>query len=697
MARIKDSPAYINDELLKVALLGTRHQPLEVTALPAALQDTATQILARNDSEEGLFTLINLSSTWERASNEGLVEISSELVPVAPPQVAEERYLPSEVMMRLTAPTINAVAWIALLVRLLGSGLKVPLHYAKAFLRNFKRLRPSLPPLYKDFPVEFLERKTRLWLQYISDDGLLPEPQSWDDLGASERKAKIAELLEQGAYDAALDLLEPSFGSLSKAVRLGILQLWQAHWLKFLSRIYRAGLVATGDKVQPQAQEPFSSEALGQALVEALSKICGAQVVSSSVETKPVGMSDVAAQVEVTLNPATSVKFKVSAQASISVQNEGAHSLVNGSSGDSSVGQRVERWLMSVVRSERVLEVKAAAAQLLRMLPGGRFETQIVEFVRKVFSVRRGRRGPALKRELSRSHQAIAAELVTFFPELSTSRDYTERSRRMKLTNTDREKIACLTFFLPPAMWFELFSIKRSGNDLSDATRLYELFQEHFPGWDYIAYRDDEREAYVPYLLQRIQFELGSVFFEALFAHCGDQHILYKTRLALLGQLSYAEREMCPLVSGAHPFDFSLWENPLMLLMKSTPQFFTEPLGSWGPKFSAFYFDQLLAQFVVGRRPNACFYFKKYQAPYLSTIALSLDPEIRREAQPRIRERIAAFTEEIARFEAHGMLDQYDSLLTYCRIARHNLQLLLRYFEWADELKAMCERALAAV
>ena len=684
-----DSPSYIN-ELLKAALLGTSHHPLEVTALPAALQPAASQILARDDSEEGLFTLVNLCSTWERASNEGLVEVSEEIVTVKSPQTAGERYIAPELMSRLTAPTINAVAWIALLVRLRGSSLKVPPHCAQAFLRNFKRLRPSLPPLYKDFPVEFLDRKARFWLQYASDDGLVPDPQSWDDLGASERKAKIAELLEQGAYEAALDLLEPSFSALPKTERIGILQLWQAHWLKFLSAGYRDGFLPVGvtKAVLPQ----LSAEALGQALVEALSKIYGAEVATSTLESKPVGMADVAAQVEVTLKTPAAAKLSIAAQAAVSVQSEGVRTLRTAGS----VGLRVERWLMSVVRSERVLEVKAAAAQLLCMLPGGRFETQIVEFVRKVFSVRRGRRGPALKRELSRSHQAIAAELVTFFPELSTSRDYTECSRRMKLTNTDREKIACLTFFLPPAMWFELFSLKRSGNELSDATRLYELFQEHFPGWDYIAYRDDEREVYVPYLLQRIQLELGPVFFETLFAQCGDQHILYKTRLALLGQLSYAEREMCPLVSGAHPFDFSLWENPLMLLMKSTPQFFTEPLGSCGPKFSAFYFEQLLAQFVVGRRPNVYFYFKKYQAPYLSAIALSLDPVVRREAQPRIKERIEAFTKELACWTDHVIGDQYNSIFTYNRIARHNLQLLLRYFEWADELKAMCARALAA-
>lgn len=692
MARSKTDPAYINDELLKVAVLGTRHHPLDVTTLPAALQDFATQLLEHDEPEAALFTIINLCSTWERASNEGLVEVSSEIVPVKPPQVVGARYIAPELISRLTAPTINAVAWTAILVRLRGSGLKVPPHYTQAFLRNFKRLRPSLPPLYKDFPVEFLDSSARLWLHYASDDGLVCEPHSWDDWGASEHKAKIAELLEQGAYDAALDLLEPSFSALPKAERLGILQLWQAHWLKFLSSGYQSGFLPVG--VTKAASPQLSAEALGQALVEALSKLYDADVVTNSLETKPVGMTDVAAQVEVALKTDTSLKLAITAQATVSVQKDKLRSLEHGGFGIS-VGQRVEQWLMRVVRSERVLEVKAAAAQLLRMLPGGRLEVQMVEFARKVFSVR-GRRGPVLKRELSRSHQAIAAELVTFFPELGASRDYTEHSRRMKLSNTDREMIACLTFFLPIEMWFELFCLKRSGNANHDATRLFAAFKEYFPGWDYIRYRDDELKIYVPYLLQRIQLELGPVFFEALFEHCGDQHILYETRLLFLGQLSYTDRELCPLVSGPHRFNYSLWENPMMLLMKSTTKFFTEPLSSWGPKFSAFYFEQLLAQFVVGQRPNAYFYFKKYQAPYLSVIALSLDPVVRQDVQPRIKESIAAFTEEIARFEAHGMLDQYDSLLTYSRIARHDLQLLLRYFEWADELKAMCAQALPA-
>lgn len=104
MARSKTDPAYINDELLKVAVLGTRHHPLDVTTLPAALQDFATQLLEHDEPEAALFTIINLCSTWERASNEGLVEVSSEIVPVKPSQVVGARYIAPELISRLTAP-----------------------------------------------------------------------------------------------------------------------------------------------------------------------------------------------------------------------------------------------------------------------------------------------------------------------------------------------------------------------------------------------------------------------------------------------------------------------------------------------------------------------------------------------------------------------------------------------------------------
>lgn len=405
---VKTSPAYVNDALLKVALLGTRHQPFDVTALPAALQDAATEIVARDEPESALFTLLNLNSTLERARNEGLVEVSSEIVSVVPPQTAGERYLPAAVMERLIDPELNAVEWTAILARFRGTGLKVPSHCSQAFLRNFNNLRSELHPLYRDFPIEFLGIRARFVEQYTSDEDLMLEPRSWDDMGASERKAKIAQLLVQHSYDAALDLLEGSFMGLSEELRLDILQLWEAHWFDFLSYGYRSGLLPV--KIEAQTL-PFNAESLGQSFVEFLSKTYGAQVVTSTVDRKHLEMSDVAAKIEVALQTPAAGRLAITAQASVRVQSDCLYPLGTACS----VVQRVEYWLLSVMRSEQVIEVKEAAARLLRMLPGGRFEAHMVEFVRKVFSANRDG-CPIIRRALARLHQEVAASLVTFFP-----------------------------------------------------------------------------------------------------------------------------------------------------------------------------------------------------------------------------------------------------------------------------------------
>ena len=441
---VKTRPAYINDKLLQVALVGTRHQPLEVTALPVALQDAANQILARDEPEAALFTLINLSSTLERASNEGLVAVSSEVVAVVPPQVVDERYLPAEVMARLLAPELSAVEWTAILSRFRGTGLKVPHHCSEAFLRNFKRLRAEIHPLYRDFPIEFLGIETRFEEQYTSAEDLVLEPHSWADLGTSERKAKVAELLVQHSYDAALDLLEGSFMRLSKKLRLGILQLWEGHWFDFLCYGYRSGLLPA--KVEAQSL-PFDAESLGQAFVEFLSKTYGAQVVTSTVDSKQLEMSDVAAKIEVALQTPAAGKLAISAQASVRVQSDCLFPLGPASS----VVQRVEHWLLSVMRSEQVIEVKKAAARLLRMLPGGRFEAHMVEFVRKVLSINADG-CPIIRRGLARSHQEVAASLVTFFPELGEDPHYVRETGRAKLSHMDRFYIKGVTLFLPPQL-----------------------------------------------------------------------------------------------------------------------------------------------------------------------------------------------------------------------------------------------------
>ena len=686
--KVKTGPAYINDELLKVALLGTRHQPLGVTALPAALQVAATQILARDEPESALFTLLNLNSTLERASNEGLVKVSSKIARVKPPQVVGERYLPAEVMTKLLDPEISAVEWTAILARFRGTGLKVPSHCSQAFLRNFKNLRSELHPLYRDFPIEFLGIEARFVEQYTSDEDLMLEPRSWDDLGSSERKAKVAELLVQHAYDAALDLLEGSFMGLSQDLRLGILQLWEAHWFEFLCYGYRSGLLPA--KVEAK-NVPFDAESLGQVFVEFLSKTYGAQVMTSTVDRKQLEMSDVAAQVEVALQTPAAGKLAISAQASVRVQSDCLYPLGPASS----VVQRVEYWLLSVMRSEHVCEVKEAAARLLRMLPGGRFESHMVEFVRKVFSVNRDG-CPIIRRGLARSHQEIAASLVTFFPELSEDPYYVREEGRAKLSNMDRFYIKGVTLFLPPQQWFELFKIKRSGNDSFDASYLFHYFSGCFPGWDFLTSDGSRKEIFIHYVALRTHYELGPTYFEAFCKQCREHRCWNDYQIEFLSRLSYEERESCPLVSGSAAARFDYGEgdchHQMWLFEKSAQAFFTEPLACWGPKVSEFYLGQYLDQFKVGQ--HIAFLEFEPHDPTLCALALSLDPQVRARSINRIKQLIAVYADDLARLKQQGSHDYYrrnDS-----RTAHYNLQMLLRYFDWADELNELCAWALPA-
>lgn len=685
---VKISPAYINDELLKVALLGTRHQPFEVTALPAALQDAATQILARDDPESALFTLLNLNSTLERASNEGLVKVSSKIARVKPPQVVGERYLPAEVMTKLLNPDISAVEWTAILARFRGTGLKVPSHCSQAFLRNFNNLRSELHPLYQDFPIEFLGIRARFVEQFTSDEDLVLEPRSWDDLGSSERKAKVAELLVQHDYDAVLDLLEGSFMGLSQELRLGILQLWEVHWFEFLCYGYRSGLLPA--KVEAKTL-PFNAESLGQAFVEFLSKTYGAQIVTSTVDSKQLEMSDVTAQVEVALQTPSAGKLAISAQASVRVQSDCLYPLGPASS----VVQRVEYWLLRVMRSERVIEVKVAAARLLRMLPGGRFEAHMAELARKVFLVNRDGY-PYIRRGLARSHKEVAASLVAFFPELNEDHFYTREAGRAKLNYMDRRYINAVTLFLPPQQWFELFKLKRSGNVSFDASHLFNYFSVCFPGWNFLERDGFDKEIFIQYAALRTQFELGPTYFEAFCDQCQKHRCWKDSRIEFLSRLSYEERESCPLVSGsaAARFDYGDGDchNQMWLYERSAQAFFTEPLACWGPQVSELYLGQYLDQFKVGQ--HIAFLEFDSHDPTLCSLALSLDSQVRARSIDRIKQLIDVYADDLARLKQQSSHDYYrrnDS-----STAHYNLQMLLRYFDWADELKAMCARALPA-
>ena len=461
-----------------------------------------------------------------------------------------------------------------------------------------------------------------------------------------------------------------------------------ARCFEFLCYGYRSGLLPA--KVEAK-NVPFDAESLGQVFVEFLSKTYGAQVMTSTVDRKQLEMSDVAAQVEVALQTPAAGKLAISAQASVRVQSDCLYPLGPASS----VVQRVEYWLLSVMRSEHVCEVKEAAARLLRMLPGGRFESHMVEFVRKVFSVNRDG-CPIIRRGLARSHQEIAASLVTFFPELSEDPYYVREVGRAKLSNMDRFYIKGVTLFLPPQQWFELFKIKRSGNVSFDASYLFHYFSGCFPGWDFLTSDGSRKEIFIHYVALRTHYELGPTYFEAFCKQCREHRCWNDYQIEFLSRLSYEERESCPWVSGSAAARFDYGEgdchHQMWLFEKSAQAFFTEPLACWGPKVSEFYLGQYLDQFKVGQ--HIAFLEFKPHDPTLCALALSLDPQVRARSINRIKQLIAVYADDLARLKQQGSHDYYrrnDS-----RTAHYNLQMLLRYFDWADELNELCAWALPA-
>ena len=224
-------------------------------------------------------------------------------------------------------------------------------------------------------------------------------------------------------------------------------------------------------------------------------------------------------------------------------------------------------------------------------------------------------------------------------------------------------------------------------------------FYELYPGWNKIDRYSSEQGEFVQYFLLRTQFELGPDYFANFCRKCGRRYVWYETYLSFIENLGYNERESCPLVSGPADviFDFSSWNDSLKILLNSACKAFSEPFAYWGPKFSEFYFSQLLELFNVGRRCTSL--ELKQHEPALSALALSLDPQMRAQAIKRIKQSINACDTEISRLEQAAASNEIyrDDALRYERMNRYNLQMLLRYFDWADELKAMCERALAAV
>ena len=696
-----ERPFYVSDEVLNTALVGIDNKALNSTALPEALHEAAAALTALNqepaDTAWALTSLVfayesayndspinsfspeqmaqyrallaagagakQNASTWAGANQDAAtgnavagdvtsgnaaasaaadadeatlvtrIKLHQGPLPVAPcaPEPEGQRYLSSELMALLHEYRSDPVAWLAILVRLHGTGLKVPLPQLLSFMQTYFKLRSELNMLYAALPLAFLPQRAQYLLPYISlaaaradnDEAetveaqveLVGEPGTeawyaqlavqWRHGSAAERKGAVAALLARYELERALDLIEPDFKTLAAKERAELLELLLNNWSAQLTHCYHAKTW----------------------------------------------------------------------------------------SGD--LPQRLAKWLSDLVTNDRASTVKTAAAQVLRLLPGVGWQEEMMALARKVYKATWKNNKLNLAYQLEVSSEEVVTPLCTFVPELKAALEYLKKYPNAARYQGNAESYFLgFTFLLPPALWFELFALERTGDDATDAAKLFATFAQHFPG--FIVQKQGNRswrfDNCFAYLITRIRFELGEVYLNAFYQHCATKLPLNVVQNYIAGT-SYAERESLPYVLKPEWFaQVSAQESQRMwYLINWAQSLATEPASCWGPKFSAFFSEQILACFGSNSLPKV-FNYNEYYVRLFSAIGLGLDPKVKASFCVRLKERIAEFNAEIAeREKLIAPLEQ--------AVAREDIALRERYnreIKWRKDAVDVLKHLLAA-
>ena len=538
-------------------------------------------------------------STAENAASDDAATLVTRIklhqgpLPVAPcaPEPSGQRYLSSEIMSLLNNYRSNSVAWLAILARLHGTGLKVPLTQFKSFLDTYFKLRPELSSLYVALPLAFLPQRAHYLLPYLSAaaarsgddeagaDESIVEPTGepgteawyahitaqWRHGSAAERKGAVATLLERYELERVLDLIEPDFKTLAAKERAELLELLLNNWIAQLTHCYQAGTWAH----------------------------------------------------------------------------------------DSALAQRLATWLEDLVAKDRATTVKTAASQLLRLLPDVGWQDDMIALARKVYKATWKKDKLTLTYQVDVTNEEVVTALCTFFPELKDVLDYLKKyPNDAHYRGSEEAYFRGFTFLVPPALWFELFALERCGDDAVDADKLFATFAQHFPGW-IMGHHSWRFANCFAYLITRIRFELGEVYLKAFYQHCGAMLPLDVVHDCIAGA-SYAEREHLPYVRNPELYQqvSTTVSNHLRSLFIWTLSLASEPAACWGPKFSAFFSEQLLACFASKSLAKAGWLSNNhYFEPCFSAIGLGLEPKVKALFCLRLKGRIAELNAEIAERE----------------------------------------------
>ena len=566
-------------------------------------------------------------STAENAASDDAATLVTRIklhqgpLPVAPcaPEPSGQRYLSSEIMSLLNNYRSNSVAWLAILARLHGTGLKVPLTQFKSFLDTYFKLRPELSSLYVALPLAFLPQRAHYLLPYLSAaaarsgddeagaDESIVEPTGepgteawyahitaqWRHGSAAKRKGAVAALLTRFELERVLDLILPDFKTLAAKERAELLELLLNNWSAQLTHCYQAGTWAH----------------------------------------------------------------------------------------DSTLAQRLATWLEDLVAKDRATTVKTAASQLLRLLPDVGWQDDMIALARKVYKATWKKDKLTLTYQVDVTNEEVVTALCTFFPEL---KDYLKKYPAHYRGSVE-DYCRGFTFLVPPALWFELFALERCGDDAVDADKLFATFAQHFPGW-IMGHHSWRFANCFAYLITRIRFELGEVYLKAFYQHCGAMLPLNVVHDYIAGT-SYAEREHLPYVRNPELYQqVSTTEHHHIMwsLCNWTLPLASEPAACWGPKFSAFFSEQLLACFASKSlaKDGMISYnnYIPYFEPCFSAIGLGLEPKVKALFCLRLKGRIAELNAEIA---------EREKLIEPLKIAqtREDIALLERYYREVQERK----------
>ncbi len=271
-----------------------------------------------------------------------------------------------------------------------------------------------------------------------------------------------------------------------------------------------------------------------------------------------------------------------------------------------------------------------------------------------------------------------------------------------------------LTWFVPPALWFELFQLERTGDEEQDAERLFTCFARSFPGWAVFAFDDGGWEYRgaswskckpgidcVLYFIARVGCELGAVYSDAFYRHCGallhdyDKHA-FAIAVGLFAQVGNDEREQLPFVVAPERYQELLapFRDLRTALCDLALPCVLDSDVCWGPKFSQFYW-QLLAGLFVPKAWDAFSHIRlSYLCKHLNIVAWMLDPQVRAVAIAQLKKHLSTMQVDLPQEDSGAIVDdgfQGTSQQRMCLC----LKQLLGYMEDAARVQHLCAQLQA--